>query len=316
MPVKVGHHSRSADIRRRIDGIEALIHTEVGRNAGALFAASRGGLYAAAAALAAIPAPRIGILTGFFVPTADPPAAETDGPAGTALLIAALSAAGLHCRLLTDTPCRSACAAALAAAGVSTAMLDCVDPGAPLVDVVASWRSDAIDWAISIERCGRSAGGPPRNMRGDDMSAFTAPLDDLFVAGPWDTIAIGDGGNEIGLGALPRSVIAQHVEHGDTIACVTPASHLIMAGVSHWGVYALIAAMALLRDDWREPLLACLDEALDRRILEAMVRDGPAVDGVSLRRAPTIDTLPVPQHAAKLRAIYAVAANEAYTRQH
>ena len=260
----------------------------------------------AAAALAAMPSPRIGILTGFFVPTADPPAAETDGPAGAALLLAALAAAGLHCRLLTDTPCRSACAAALAGAGVSASVLGSVDPDAPLADAIATWRSEAIDCAVAIERCGRSAGGPPRNMRGEDVSAFTAPLDDVFMAGPWDTIAVGDGGNEIGLGALPRSLIAQHVKHGEIIACVTPASHLVMAGVSHWGVYALIAALALLRPDWCDALLGCLDEALDRRILETMVRDGPAVDGVSQQRRPTIDTLPLSVHAAKLRAIRAM----------
>ncbi|HET8997255.1 MAG TPA: glutamate cyclase domain-containing protein [Acetobacteraceae bacterium] len=298
-------------MRRTVARIEALLHTEVGRNATPLFSASRGGLYGAATALAALPAPRVGVLTGFFVPQADPPAAETDGPAGAALLLAGLHAAGLQCRLLTDTPCRSACLAALAGAGLSSDLLDCVDPAASLADAITAWRQAGIDRVVAIERCGRTAAGPPRNMRGLDMSAFTAPLDDLFLAGPWDTIAIGDGGNEIGLGALPQGLIAQHVEHGDSIACVTPASHLIMAGVSHWGVYGLIAALALLRADWRAALLACLDEALDRRILETLVRDGPAVDGVSLRRTATIDTLPLPVHAAKLQAIRAVVTGRA-----
>ena len=64
----------------------------------------------------------------------------------------------------------------------------------------------AITHAMSIERCGRSADGAPRNMRGEDISAYTTPLDDLFSAGPWDTIAIGDGGNEIGMGRLAASV--------------------------------------------------------------------------------------------------------------
>ena len=297
----------SPETRRRIDAIELLIHADTGRNTTALFAAARGGLYSAAAALAAMPAPRIGVLTGFFVPTADPSAAETDGPAGAALLLAALTSAGLQCRLLTDMPCRAACTAALAGAGMTTAMLDSVDVDAPLDAAIAAWRADAIDWVISIERCGRSADGHPRNMRGEDVSAFTAPLDDLFLAGPWDTIAIGDGGNEIGLGALPRSLITQHVMNGQAIACVTPASHLIVAGVSHWGVYALIAALAVLRADWRDALLARLDAALDQRIVEAMVRDGPAVDGVSLRRVPTIDTLPLSVHAAKLHAIRGLA---------
>ena len=291
--------------RRRINRIEALVHADVGRHAGKLFAASAGGLWRAASALAAVPAPRIGLLTGFYVPHGSPPAAETDGPAGAALLAAGLTRAGLSCRLLTDTPCHAACAAALAGAGSPPVALDSVAPDAALHEAIAAWRAAGIDWVIAIERCGRSAGGPPRNMRGVDMSAYTAPLDDLFLAGPWDTIAIGDGGNEIGLGCLKRALIARHVAHGETIACVTPASHLIMAGVSHWGVYALIAALALLRADWRDALLGCVDPALDARILDTMVRDGPAVDGVSQRQALTIDTFPLAVHRAKLLAIRA-----------
>ena len=284
-----------------------MIHADVGRNACALFAASAGGLWGAASSLAASVSPRVGLLTGFFVPRARPPAAETDGPAGSAILATALTAAGLTCRVLTDTPCRAACAAAMGGAGVADLPLDSVAPDASMADMTAVWRGAGIDWAVAIERCGRSIDGRPRNMRGEDMSACTAPLDDLFIAGPWDTIAIGDGGNEIGLGALPRALIARHVEHGDTIACVTPASHLIMAGVSHWGVYALIAALAVLRADWRDALIGCLDESLDMRTLEALVRDGPAVDGVSLRQALTIDTLPLPAHHSRLRAIRAAA---------
>ncbi len=290
-------------LRRRIDRIELLVQQDVGRNATALFSTAAGGLWSAASALAASPAPRVGLLTGFFVPSATPPAAETDGPAGSALLAAGLTRAGVACRVLTDTPCQAACAAALAAAGLPLAMLDSVAPDAPLDAAVTRWRDARIDWAIAVERCGRTESGPPRNMRGVDMSPWTAPLDDLFLAGPWDTIAIGDGGNEIGLGALPRSLIAEQVEHGESIACVTPASHLIMAGVSHWGTYALIGALALLRPDWRHGLLSCLDEALDMSVLETMVRDGPAVDGVSQRQALTIDTLPLPAHHARLRAI-------------
>src|SRR5438876_433702 len=94
------------------------------------------------------------------------------------------------------------------------------------------------------------AGSPPTR-----PAAAPAPLDELFAAGPWDTIAIGDGGNEIGMGALSRPLIARHVAHGETIACVTPARHLIVAGVSNWGAYALLGALAVLREDWRRELL-------------------------------------------------------------
>ena len=282
-----------------VDEIEQLIHVDVGRRVTALFEAARGGLRAAASALAVPPAARVGLLTGFYVPQGSPPAAETDGPVGAALLVKGLEAVGIGCRLATDEPCRSACVAALAGAGLSGVPVD----AATVPAMVETWRRAQITHAISIERCGRSADGAPRNMRGLDISSYTAPLDDVFIAGPWETIAIGDGGNEIGMGSLPRGLIAQHVDHGETIACVTPARHLIVAGVSNWGAYGLLGALAVLRPDWRERLLVCLDEKLDQAILEATVNNGPAVDGVSRLRTMTVDNLAMARHHSKLREI-------------
>ena len=285
-----------------VDDIERLIQVDVGRHVTALFEAARGGLRSAASALAAAPVARVGLITGFYVPLGSPPAAETDGPVGTALLAKGLAEVGIPCRLATDEPCHSACAAALAGAGASAVPVDATD----VATTIAMWRTAGITHAISIERCGRSADGTPRNMRGLDISSYTAPLDDIFTAGPWETIAIGDGGNEIGMGSLPREVIAQYVDHGETIACVTPARHLIVAGVSNWGAYALLGALAALRRDWRERLLACLDETLDKAVLEATVNLGPAVDGVSRLRTMTVDNLDWSVHHKKLREIRAL----------
>ncbi len=286
-------------LRIVVDDIERLIQVDVGRHVTALFEAASGGLYGAASALSAAPSARVGLITGFYVPLGSPPAAETDGPVGAALLAKGLAEIGISCRLATDEPCRIACAAALAGAGATGVPVDADDVAA----IIATWRHAGITHAISIERCGRSADGAPRNMRGLDISSYTAPLDELFTAGPWETIAIGDGGNEIGMGSLPRELIAQHVDHGETIACVTPARHLIVAGVSNWGAYGLLGALAALRPDWRERLLACLDEKLDQAVLEATVDNGPAVDGVSRLRAMTVDNLDMTTHHSKLREI-------------
>jgi D-glutamate cyclase len=287
-----------------VDRIERLIHVDVGRNVTALFDAARGGLWGAARALATARNARIGLITGFYVPQGSPPAAETDGPVGTALLAKGLDAVGVPCRLATDEPCRGACAAALAGAGTLDVPLDVVAIGGPLAPLIETWRRAEVTHAISIERCGRSWDGAPRNMRGQDISSYTPSLDDLFIAGPWETIAVGDGGNEIGMGALSRSLIARHVAHGEAIACITPAQHLIVAGVSNWGAYALIGALAALREDWRARMLACLDEALDRAVLEATVGRGPAVDGVSRLQRPTVDNLTIDTHHRILRMIH------------
>lgn len=288
-----------------IDRIEAVTQQDVGRNIAPLFAAARGGLRGAVTVLADTVGV-VGLITGFYVPSGTPPAAETDGPVAAALLARGLTRVGISSRVCTDAPCASACAAALAAAGAADVPLDIVPVGGSVTEVVTVWRARDVRLALAIERCGRTADGAARNMRGDDVGAFTALLDDLFLAGPWQTIAIGDGGNEIGMGALPHALIARHVAYGEVIACTTPAAHLIVAGVSHWGAYALLAGLAALRADWRGRLLDCLDPALERAILEATVRHGPAVDGVTGRHSATIDSLPYEVHAQKLGAVRAL----------
>jgi hypothetical protein len=293
-------------VRDPIDQIEALVQQEVGRGATGLFAATRGGLKRAVTALAAARPSRVGILTGFFVPRGTPPAAETDGPVGAALLAMAFACLDVPCQVLTDQACQAACEAALQSVRPRVP-IDAVAPDAPLEPLITAWREHGIDWVIAIERCGLSADGRPRNMRGEDVGPHTAALDHVFAAGPWRTIAIGDGGNEIGMGALPAGVIAHEIPLGATIACVTPADFLIAAGVSHWGAYGLIAGLALCHTERRAALLDVLDPEVDRTIVDALVRAGLAVDGVTLRGAPTIDGIDMMAHRAKLEAVRAIA---------
>ena len=188
-------------MREAINRIEALIHEEVGRNIDGLFAAAKHGFWRAASALAAASPSRSGSLPASTCLWARP-GAETDGPVGAAML-AWRCAVGVSCRLVTDEPCRTTCAAALHGTGSAR----CCAARWPVDDMIELWRQLGVTHAVSIERCGRSADGAPRNMRGEDISAFTTPLDDLFLAGPWQRIAIGDGGNEIGMGSVPASVI-------------------------------------------------------------------------------------------------------------
>src|SRR5271157_4382800 len=154
-----------------VDRIERLIQVDVGRNMTALFDAARGGLLSAASALISEEPKRIGLITGFYVPQGSPAAAETDGPVGAALLAKGFEEIGIPCRLATDEPCRSACAAALAGGCVSDVPVDAVAVGAPLAALIERWREAGVTHAIAIERCGRSADGAPRNMRGLDIGS-------------------------------------------------------------------------------------------------------------------------------------------------
>jgi len=78
------------------------------------------------------------------------------------------------------------------------------------------------------------------------------------------------------------------------IASVVKVRHLVVAGVSNWGAYGVVAELARLAG---RPLLHTAEEE------EAMVRacvDAGAVDGLTRRAEPTVDGLPLPAHIGML----------------
>jgi hypothetical protein len=114
------------------------------------------------------------------------------------------------------------------------------------------------------------------------MSRETAPLHLLFsdpaAKRRWYTIGIGDGGNEIGMGSLPKEIIESGIPNGEVIAAATPVDSLIVAGVSNWGGYGLLAAMACTKPALRDVLLRYFNRDMDHRFLSAAVETGQAVD--------------------------------------
>ncbi len=277
--------------------IEALVCRDVGRKTQALIDASRGELVAAARVLSA--AASVGLITGFYVPRGDTPAAETDGPVGTALLAAGLAACGVPARIAVDEPCAAAVRAAIEATGGEVTIdVVGVDDRSGIQRAIADWKRAGVSHAVAIERCGPSPDGRPRNMRGADVSAWTAPLDELFLAGAWARIGVGDGGNEIGMGRLPAGLIARTVPNGAEIACVTGCDHLVVAGVSNWGAYGLMAALALVRSDWAPVLERFLTAERDAAVTRATVDKAGAIDGVTAKREATVDGFGPDVHAA------------------
>src|SRR5436190_739490 len=55
---------------------------------------------------------KVAIVTGFFIPGGDPPAAETDGPPGALLLAQTLQRTGIDVVIVTERYCGRALAAA------------------------------------------------------------------------------------------------------------------------------------------------------------------------------------------------------------
>ncbi|MGN1204069.1 MAG: glutamate cyclase domain-containing protein, partial [Lachnospiraceae bacterium] len=111
---------------------------------------------------------------------------------------------------------------------------------------------------IAIEAPGANKKGIYHNARGKDLTALECKSDVLFrkcqERGIYN-MAIGDLGNEIGMGAIGKH-LAEYVpymeENGCTCGCgggsaaASAAQDIITATISHWGAEALIAATAWL----------------------------------------------------------------------
>ena len=138
-------------------------------------------------------------------------------------------------------------------------------------------------------------------MRGRDISSHTPPIDADYVRradSKVTTIGIGDGGNEIGMGKIHPDTVAKNIPNGELIHCRVPTDHLIVAGVSNWGAYALAAGVYVLRGQTPPPDL--FDPDREREILEVMVREGPLVDGVTGKQTATVDGLTWDEYARPL----------------
>jgi hypothetical protein len=104
---------------------------------------------------------------------------------------------------------------------------------------------------VSIERPGVARDGRYYNMRGQDISDDLAKFDLFFNLCECPTIGVGDGGNEIGMGNLYAEASKLEI-----IPSVTTCDELVIATVSNWGVYGMIAAMSrALHQD----LFCCFD---------------------------------------------------------
>ena len=70
-----------------------------------------------------------------------------------------------------------------------------------------------------------------------------------------------------------------------------------MAGVSNWGAYGLMAALAVVHEGWSPVLARFLTAERDLAMTRAIVEKAGAVDGVTARNEPTVDGFPAAVHA-------------------
>ena len=291
------------------DPIDAILALDLGgRGIASFFQA--GAAVAAARALAG--AERVIIVTGFNVPPGLP---ETDGPPGAAVLGRALRLLGANVRYVTDRPPADPLAAALQAMD-EPAEVD-VYPDLPGAARLILERENPTH-LISIERPGRSRSGDYLSARGESVAKWNLPLDDLFLVAhalrgkraargkkaaagaPLTTIAVGDGGNEIGMGAA-RAQLARGGRLMARIASVVPADYLVVAGTSNWGAYGVVAALERLHGR-----LLLHTGAIERQLIGRCVEAG-AVDGITRKRETSVDGLGAEIHAGVVELLHAAA---------
>lgn len=220
---------------------------------------------------------------------------ETDGPLGAANLAFAFESIGVPVWLLTDEEAYWVVNAAVTRRGCKCRPL--MLPRYEADEFIAA-QLDAIkpSHVLTIERPGKARDGHYHNMRGGIIDAMFVDASSIIEAARErgiTTISIGDGGNEIGMGALAET-IEKYVPHGEAICAREVADIALISGVSNWwgwGVSALLSRMygiSLLPSD-----------DMERGMLHEMVLAG-SVDGCTKKPEETVDNLPMEVHLGVL----------------
>ena len=220
---------------------------------------------------------------------------ETDGPLGAANLAFAFESIGVPVWLLTDEEAYWVVNAAVTRRGCKCRPL--MLPRYEADEFIAA-QLDAIhpSHVLTIERPGKARDGHYHNMRGGIIDAMFVDASSIIEAARErgiTTISIGDGGNEIGMGALAET-IEQYVPHGEAICAREVADIALISGVSNWwgwGVSALLSRMYGIN------LLPSDD--MERGMLHEMVLAG-SVDGCTKKPEETVDNLPMEVHLGVL----------------
>ena len=238
------------------------------------------------------------VVTGFYILGAR--VTETDGPPGAIVIGDALLSIGCEVVYVSD---QHTAPLLTSIVGSRARVLDF-----PITDEESSKKfADELlseikpSVLIAIERCGVTEDSKFRNWLGEDISEYNAKLDYLF-ADHTNTVGIGDGGNEIGMGNL-ASVIPT-VPTLAKIPCVTTATRLVITSVSNWGGYGLVAAMSRQKG---KNLLPSVEA--EQELLKRIVALG-AVDGFSFKQEYRVDGFSMEENSQTVSRLHALLSEE------
>ena len=114
-------------------------------------------------------------------------------------------------------------------------------------------------------------------MRGIDISEHCADYDSFLSLATCPTIAIGDGGNEIGMGNITKALELLHIR-----PAITGCDELLLADISNWAAHGLAALLSAISG---QDILADWNNTA---VLQ-MLSDGGSVDGVTGENTLTED---------------------------
>ena len=227
------------------------------------------------------------IVTGFYVVMAGKP--ETDGPPGAIAIGEALKGLGRAVTYVSDEYTTPVLRRYANGSDVIEFPIDGVDASKKHAKGILKKVKPSL--LISIERCGRTREDTYLNMRYVDISPNTARLDYLFDS-EVPSVGIGDGGNEIGMGNL-----AEVIPTVDTLPdypAVNQVDRLVIASVSNWGGYGLVAALSRISG---KNLLPSVES--ETAMLHGMIEAG-VVDGTTGNAVPTVDNFSAEENGALL----------------
>lgn len=235
--------------------------------------------YEIAQILATLPRTRAAIVTGVvFQPHL--PHGEIDGLIGAVTLGTALVRMGHSVDILVEAEVSPVMKALIGEAGLTAQVRDTSNKPP---NELRGWASE-YGLAVAIEKIGTNRKGVRHSIVGTPFPSDDGVVDELFVEmnrNGKPTIGIGDGGNEIGFGAIfekARKLVPKGSECGcpcsDGIVTATSTSLLLPAAVSNYGAYGIGAALAAW---YKDPSLAP-DDVLVRRLIEVALAHG-AIDG-------------------------------------
>ncbi|GAA6135513.1 DUF4392 domain-containing protein [Oceaniserpentilla sp. 4NH20-0058] len=200
---------------------------------------------------------------------------ETDGPVGAIALYQA-------CEILGAQPIFVCCAPLSHALGRNYRVHEITvgDISTAAQNAKKTLQQYKPELIISIESPGQAIDGKYYNMRGENISERAACFDEFLKNSTCPSIAIGDGGNEIGMGNIQIALQALDIQ-----ASATQCDELVVADVSNWAALGLIAMVDYLTG---RQLLDQVDAML---ILKYLSEHG-SVDGVTRENTLTEDGLP------------------------